>query len=96
MSLLTDKGHAPEIIEYLKTPPTILELKHILKLLGVPAHAIVRRKDAAAAAIVPDDLTEDKLIAAMIAHPTIIERPIVVSGEKAALGRPPERVLDIL
>lgn len=96
LALLEERGLAPRIIEYLKTPPSAPELKRIVKALGVPAQAIVRKKEAADANIDPASLSEAALIAAMTEHPQIIERPIVVNGEQAAVGRPPERVLDIL
>jgi arsenate reductase len=96
LALLESKGQAPQIIEYLKTPPSAAELKRILKALGLTAKDIVRKKEAAEVKIDAAKMTEQELIAAMIKHPEIIERPIVVNGEKAAMGRPPERVLTIL
>ena len=62
----------------------------------MPASALVRRKEAAAAGIDPNSLPEEALIAAMVKNPILVERPIVVSGGKAALGRPPEAVLSVL
>lgn len=94
--MLEGAGRSPHVVEYLKTPPSQAELKRILKALGVPATAIVRRKEAAEAKIDVEGMKEADLIAAMVHHPEIIERPIVLNGEKAALGRPPERVLEIL
>jgi arsenate reductase len=96
LALLRDKGVEPEIVEYLKTPYTAAQLKTLLRQLGLPAKAIVRKKEAAAAGVEPAALSEDQLIAAMAKHPIIVERPIVVSGSKAALGRPPEAVLKVL
>jgi arsenate reductase (glutaredoxin) len=96
LALLQDKGITPDIIEYLKTPYTEAQLKTLLAQLGLPAKAIVRKKEAAAAGIDPGKLSEDQLIAAMAKNPIIVERPIVVSGGKAALGRPPEAVLKVL
>jgi len=96
LALLESKGLSPRVVEYLKTPPSPAELERILKALGVPAREIVRKKEAGAARIDPEVMRETDLVAAMIAHPEIMERPIVVNGEKAAMGRPPERVLDIL
>lgn len=96
LALLEKKGAAPQVIEYLATPPTAAELKNILKMLGITAHELVRRKEAAEAGIAPDKLNEEALIAAMVKTPILIERPIVVAGKKAALGRPPENVLKIL
>ena len=96
LALLREKGVEPEIVEYLKTPPSAAELKTILGQLRMPANALLRKKEAAAAGIDPAALSEDALIAAMVRNPIVIERPIVVSGQKAALGRPPERVLAVL
>lgn len=96
LALLRDKGVEPEIVEYLKTPYTAARLKTLLTQMGLPAKAVVRRKEAAAAGIDPAKLSEDALIEAMAKHPIIVERPIVVSGGKAALGRPPEAVLKVL
>jgi arsenate reductase (glutaredoxin) len=96
LALLREKGVEPVIIEYLKTPPSAAELKKILGQLKMPAAKLVRKKEAAAAGIDPKALSEDALIAAMVKNPIIIERPIVVSGVKAALGRPPEAVLSVV
>ena len=89
LALLREKGVEPTIIEYLKTPYTAAQLK-------MPAGKLVRKKEAAAAGIDPAALSEDALIEAMAKNPIIVERPIVVSGQKAALGRPPEAVLSVL
>ena len=96
LALLRDKGVEPTVVEYLKTPYTAAQLKQLLAQLQLPAKAIVRRKEAAAAGIDPAKLSEDQLVAAMAKNPIIVERPIVVSGGKAALGRPPENVLSVL
>jgi arsenate reductase len=96
LALLREKGVEPNIIEYLKTPYTAEQLKEILRQLKMPAKRLVRKKEAVAAGIDPEALSEDALIAAMARNPIIVERPIVVSGRKAALGRPPEAVLSVL
>ena len=96
LALLRGKGIEPEIVEYLKTPYTAAQLKSLLGQLKMPAKALVRKKEAAAAGIDPTSLSEEALIAAMAKNPIIVERPIVVSGAKAALGRPPEKVLSVL
>ena len=96
LALLHEKGVTPEVVEYLKTPYTAPQLKELLAKMGLPAKAVVRKKEAAAAGVDPAKLTEDQLIAAMAKNPIIVERPIVVSGGKAALGRPPENVLKVL
>ena len=96
LALLRDRGIEPEVVEYLKTPPSAAELKTILGRLQMPAAKLLRRKEAAAAGIDPRSLSEDALIAAMVKNPIVIERPIVVSDGKAALGRPPAAVLGVL
>lgn len=96
LKLIEDKGIAPLIIDYLKTPPTAAELTRILALLGKGPRDILRKKEAMEAGIDPTALSDSQLIAAMIANPAAIERPIVIAGDKAALGRPPESVLEIL
>ena len=96
LALLRDKGIEPEIVEYLKTPYTAAQLKTLLGQLKMPARALVRKKEAAAAGIDPAKMSEEELIAAMAEHPIIVERPIVVSGGKAALGRPPEKALAVI
>lgn len=95
LDLLRSKGVEPNVVEYLKTPPSPAELSAILAKLGKGPRDIVRAKEAAEAGIARD-LDGDALIAALSANPTAIERPIVVKGDKARLGRPPESVLDIL
>jgi arsenate reductase len=96
LALLREKGVEPTIVEYLKTPYTAAQLRTLLRQLKMPAKRLVRKREAAAAGIDPEALPEDALIAAMVAHPIIVERPIVVSAGKAALGRPPEAVLSVL
>lgn len=96
LKLIEDKGIIPKVVEYLKEPPSAAELTRILGLLGKRPADILRRKEAAEAGIDPALLDDAALIQAMIANPIVIERPIVVAGTKAALGRPPESVLAIL
>ncbi len=98
LALLEDRGVELEIIDYLKTPPSADELKSIVKKLGVSARDIVRKNEDAYKDNNLGDTSksDDDIIAAMVASPKLIERPIVVAGEKAAIGRPPESVLDIL
>ena len=96
LELLHERGVTPHIVEYLDTPPSAEELKAILKKLGKQASDIVRKKEAKEEGIDVAALDEDALIEALAAHPRAIERPIVVKGKKAAMGRPPESVLDIL
>jgi arsenate reductase (glutaredoxin) len=98
LKLLQDKGVEPEIIEYLKTPPDAKTLSSILDKLGLEPRDLMRKKEAPYKARKLDDpkLTRKQLIEAMIADPVLIERPIVLSRGKAAVGRPPESVLKIL
>jgi arsenate reductase len=96
LELIRARGIEPTIIEYLKTPPSAVELRRLLGLLGMTPRQLLRSKEAAEAGIDAKTLSDDQLIAAMAAHPIAIERPIVVNGAKAALGRPPEAVAKIL
>lgn len=96
LALLEGKGAAPTIVEYLKTPPSAAELKRILKMLGIGPRDLLRPKEAKEAGLDDPKLSGDALIERMVANPAVIERPIVVKDGRAALGRPPEKVLDIL
>ncbi|CAO3444191.1 Uncharacterized protein YfgD, not an arsenate reductase [Azospirillum argentinense] len=95
LELLRSRGVEPTVVEYLKTPPAPAELKAILAKLGKGPRDILRAKEAAEAGIAKD-LDGDALIDALSANPAAIERPIVVTGDKARVGRPPESVLEIL
>ena len=98
LALLQERGIEPRVIEYLKTPPSRAELKAIAKATGEPLRALVRAKQAEYTELGLDDpaLTDDQLIDAMLAHPVLINRPIVVTSRGARLGRPLERVLEVL
>ncbi|MGE0385034.1 MAG: arsenate reductase (glutaredoxin) [Gammaproteobacteria bacterium] len=98
LQLLRDRGIEPEVVEYLKTPPDAAALKSILTALGVPPRALLRTGEDAyrEAGLADSALDDEAIIRAMVAHPVLIERPIVVNGARAAIGRPPERILDIL
>ena len=96
LALLEKKGIRPTVVEYLKTPPGKAELKRILKLLGKTPRELLRAKEAKEVGLDKPGLGDDAILAGMIAHPIVIERPIVVKGERAAVGRPPEAVLKIL
>ncbi len=96
LALVEGRGLSPRVVEYLKAPPSRDELKRILTLLGLPPRGLLRRKEAAEAGLDDPALSDEALIDAMIANPAVIERPIVVCGERAAIGRPPEAVLAIL
>jgi arsenate reductase len=98
LALLEEKGIAPKIVKYLETPPSAAELKRILKKLGLKARDILRKGEAAYDELGLEDSghTDDELLALMVKNPILIERPIVVSGDRAAIGRPPEAVLKIV
>ena len=98
LELLQQNGITPTVIEYLITPPTAEKLKKILDLMGLAPRDLMRKKEAVYAECGLDDpsLSDAALIDFMIRHPILIERPIVLANGKAALGRPPEQVLDIL
>ncbi|HIJ61441.1 MAG TPA: arsenate reductase (glutaredoxin) [Rhodospirillaceae bacterium] len=95
LALLRDKGYAPEVVDYLRTPPSAAQLKEILRQLGMAPRDLLRRKEADENGVDPM-LPDDQLIAAMVAHPIVIERPIVLARGQARIGRPPEAVLEIL
>jgi arsenate reductase len=95
LALIEEKGVKPEIIEYLKELPTKDELKNILSLLGISAAQLIRKGEPVfKEKFKGKTLSEDQWIDAMIENPKLIERPIVIEGNKAVLGRPPENVLD--
>ena len=98
LQLLKEQGIDLEIIEYLKTPPNTEELNDILQKLGMEPRELMRKKEAEYKANGLDDKTLDRqaLINGMVINPILIERPIVVANDKAAIGRPPEAVLAIL
>ncbi|MBF0095511.1 MAG: arsenate reductase (glutaredoxin) [Alphaproteobacteria bacterium] len=96
LELLRNRGVEPTVVEYLQTPPNEAELKKILSLLGLKPRELLRKKEAKEAGLDDPSLDGDRLIAAMVANPAVIERPIVVANGKAALGRPPEKVLELL
>ncbi|QSX42328.1 arsenate reductase (glutaredoxin) [Shewanella cyperi] len=98
LELLQQQGAEITVVEYLKDTPTAEELTRILSLLGLTARQLMRTKEEEYQALGLDNpaLTEAELIAAMVATPKLIERPVVLANGKAAVGRPPENVLAIL
>jgi arsenate reductase len=98
LKLLEERGIQPRIVKYLETPPDHATLKSLLQRLGMKPRDLMRKKEKEYKALGLDDpnLSDDELIDAMVKHPRLIERPIVVAGDKVALGRPPEKVLEIL
>jgi len=98
LALIEEKGVEPEVVLYLETPPSAENLTELLKKLGISARQLLRKgEDAYKENNLKDDsLDEAQLIEAMVKHPKLIERPIVVKGNKAVLGRPPENVLELI
>lgn len=96
LAILEENNVGANVIEYLTEPPSKTELTKILAMLDLKASDVVRKKEAAAEGIDIPALSEDALIDQMVAHPIIIERPIVVADGKAVIGRPPENVLTII
>jgi arsenate reductase len=98
LQLLEQHGVDADVVEYLKTPPDAATLDRLLRMLNLEPRELMRTKESEYKASGADDpaLDRDALIALMVRYPKLIERPIVVRDGKAAIGRPPERVLDIL
>jgi arsenate reductase (glutaredoxin) len=98
LKLLEAQGIKPEVVEYLKSPPTALELQDILYKLGLKPRELMRTKEPEYKENGLDDqsLSDSELIEAMLRIPKLIERPVVLANGKAAIGRPPEAVLAIL
>lgn len=96
LALLEDSGVQAKIRIYLKEPPTETELRDVLAKLGVSADQIVRKGEKTFKDLGLAGADEAALIAAMVAHPILIERPIVIKGDKAIIGRPPENALTLI
>jgi len=97
LALLEEQGITPEVVLYLEAPPSPDALAGLIAKLGITPWALLRRGEAEFKALgLNQDMSDAALIDAMVSHPKLIERPIVVVGNQAALGRPPEQVLDIL
>jgi len=97
LALLEENGIEPRVVLYLETPPDAGQIRNLLSKLGLSAAELVRRsEDAYKSCGLSKDSSESQLVAAMAAHPKLIERPIVVRGKRAVLGRPPENVLELI
>jgi arsenate reductase len=98
LALLEARGLKPQVIEYLATPPDAATLNRLIRMLGVSARDLIRKGEPEYRALGLDDaaLDDAALVAAMTEHPRLIERPIVVAGNRARIGRPPETVLELL
>lgn len=97
LALLRSRGVEPRVIEYLRTPPSAAELKSVIARLGIsPAQLLRRGEEIFRSKYAGKSLNDDQWIAAMVRDPILIERPIVVAGKRAVIGRPPENVLALL
>lgn len=98
LELLNERGIQPRVITYLETPPSAEELRDLVRMLGLPARALLRtgEDEYTSLGLADASLSDDALIAAMAAHPRLIERPIFVHGGRAVIGRPPEQVLGLV
>ena len=95
--IVAGRGIEARIVEYLKTPPSLDELRTVLQKLGMKASELVRRgEEEYKQHYAGRTLTEDEWLDALIEHPILIERPIIVRGDRAVIGRPPEKVLELL
>ena len=98
MAILTERGVAANVVEYLKTPPDRATLARILSLLGGPPGALVRRdgRYRELGLHEKDHATREQVIDLLVRHPELMERPVVIVDDRAVIGRPPERVLELL
>lgn len=98
LELLEGRGLTPTIVRYLETPPTNTELKSVLGKLGIAPRQLLRtgEDEYKQLNLADTSLSDEQLIDAMVAHPRLIERPILIAGDAAAVGRPPEKILEIL
>lgn len=97
LQLLQDKAQEIEVIEYLKNPPTAEELRQLLQKLGMPLEKLLRKSETVFKELYKGkSLSDEEWIQAMVSHPVLIERPIVVKGNKAVVGRPLANVAELL
>ena len=97
LELLRSRNVEPEIIEYMKSPPTVCELERILKLLSMEPRELMPKKETVYKSLALDDENLDRhsQLQSMVEHPILIERPIAVANGRAALGRPPEQIFSM-
>lgn len=98
LELLEARGLTPTVVRYLDTPPSTDELRTLLGKLDIPARQLLRtgEDEYKELGLADSNLSDEQLIAAMASHPKLIERPILIAGERAVIGRPPEKVLELL
>lgn len=96
LALLEQRGELVTVIEYLKTPPSRAELKELVEMLGIRPQELIRKSEPEYEEFKGKAFSEDEWLDAMVKYPKLIERPIVVKNGRAAIGRPPERVISVL
>ncbi len=98
LALIEESGTQVDIVKYLENSPSADEIKEVLKMLAISARDLMRKgeDEYKALNLSAPNLTEEDLIQAMVQHPKLIERPVVIKGDKAVLGRPPENVNSLL
>lgn len=98
LALLLGRGVQPEVVSYLDHPPSVDELRALVRMLGEPARALLRATDAEAIRLGLDDAerADDDILAALASRPRLLQRPILVVGDRAVIARPPERVLELI
>lgn len=98
LALLQERGMNPRVVKYLEDPPTVARLEEVLRALGMEPRELMRKKEKPYAELGLGDpgRTRAELVRAMAEHPILIERPVIVRGRRAVVGRPPERALDVL
>ncbi|WP_439861381.1 arsenate reductase (glutaredoxin) [Pseudomonas sp. MBLB4136] len=98
LQLLEERGLTPSIVRYLENPPSAAQLQELLGKLGIGARQLLRsgEEEYRTLNLAEPGLSEAQLIEAMVSHPKLIERPILIAGDKAVIGRPPEKVLELL
>ncbi|HEX5421446.1 MAG TPA: arsenate reductase (glutaredoxin) [Gammaproteobacteria bacterium] len=98
LALLRERGVEPILVEYLNTPPSREELRRIVKFLDIPPHDLLRRGEPEYRELGLEDpsVDDEAIFAAIAEHPILLERPIAIAGQHAVIGRPPERVLELL
>jgi arsenate reductase len=95
--ILTDHGIAATYLDYQREPPTTAELLRVMEMLGtIDPRTIARTGESLWRDLRLDDATDEEVLAALAAHPSLIERPIVIVGDRAVVARPPERVLEVI
>lgn len=98
LQLLEERGLQPTVVHYLDTPPSAAQLREVLDKLGLPPRQLLRsgEDEYRQLDLADQALTDDALIEAMVAHPRLIERPILITADRAVIGRPPENILELL